>query len=125
LALDNSGNPHITWDDNSSGNYEIYYAYWAGCHCSAGDSKGCISGVVTRADTGKLLARKTVILRGEIQGGSKVKRKIRTDDSGCYSFTNLEDGTYKIKVKKCKGGGARTMDINSGGKVNDVDFQCK
>jgi len=28
LYLDSSGNPHIAWRDNTSGNYEIYYLKW-------------------------------------------------------------------------------------------------
>jgi len=28
LGLDSSGNPHIAWSDNTSGNYDIYYLHW-------------------------------------------------------------------------------------------------
>lgn len=30
MVLDNSGNPHIVWSDNSSGNFEIYMRYFNG-----------------------------------------------------------------------------------------------
>ena len=51
--------------------------------------------------------------------------KVATDDNGCYRFTDLEDGTYKIKVRKCKGGSTITVIISGGNKVNDRNFQCK
>ena len=30
LALDSSGNPHIAWADDTTGNFRIYYLYWNG-----------------------------------------------------------------------------------------------
>ncbi len=32
LALDQAGNPHLAWDDNTPGDTEIYYVKWEGAH---------------------------------------------------------------------------------------------
>ncbi len=77
---------------------------------------GCISGRVTDS-AGQTLSGKTVILRG-------ISETV-TDDNGCYCFTNLEDGRYRVKVRRCRDGGRQTKVITDGGKVNDVNFECK
>jgi len=40
LYLDTSGNPHIAWYDDSSGNYEIYYFKWNGSAWVDADGTG-------------------------------------------------------------------------------------
>lgn len=50
-----------------------------------------------------------------------------TTGNGCYSFTGLEDGTYKVKVRRREGGGrqSRIMQITNEENRNDVNFKCK
>ncbi len=54
--------------------------------------------------------------------GSSLKKKTRTNSSGHYQLTNLEDGTWKLKVK-AKGykEGKATVEI-SGGGVYEQNF---
>jgi len=40
LSVDNSGNPHITWEDNSSGIDDIYYLKWNGAAWVDADGSG-------------------------------------------------------------------------------------
>ncbi len=40
LCLDTAGNPHIAWDDDTSGNYEIYYLKWNGSAWVDADGSG-------------------------------------------------------------------------------------
>ena len=40
LCLDSSGKPHIAWEDNNSGNYDIYYLKWNGTAWVDGDGSG-------------------------------------------------------------------------------------
>ncbi len=85
---------------------------------------GCISGRVTNR-VNQPLAGKIVKLKRTFPRRPPVSVNLPTDNDGCYRFSNLEDGTYKVKVKKCKGGGTQTKVITGGGKVNDTDFECK
>jgi hypothetical protein len=94
------------------------------CQCPA-DSTGCISGQVTKKNTGEPLAGKTVKLKRRSPRRPRVKELAVTDSNGCYSFTDLEEGTYKIKVKRCRGGGKKFIEVTDGGKVEDVSFQCR
>ncbi|HHT9127039.1 MAG TPA: hypothetical protein ACFYD6_14670 [Candidatus Brocadiia bacterium] len=55
----------------------------------------------------------------------KIKINVITGNDGCYRFTNLEDGTYSIKVKGCKGGGKKIVNVTGGSKEDDNNFQCK
>lgn len=49
-----------------------------------------------------------------------------TTGNGYYSFTGLEDGTYKIKAARCKDGGRRRIvRITSSREINNVNFECK
>jgi len=40
LYLDNRGSPHIAWDDDTSGNFEIYYLKWNGTEWVDADGSG-------------------------------------------------------------------------------------
>lgn len=78
-----------------------------------------------KKNPGELLAGKTVQLKRVSPRRPRIKKEIVTDSDGYYRFTGLEDGTYKINVTKCKGGGYKIVVINGGTKVNDTDFECK
>lgn len=93
------------------------------CQCPADSTPptGCISGRVTDA-SGNLLAGKTVKLKKKGRRGASTTT---TDGNGCYWFPDLDDGKYKVKAKRCKGGGRETAVITGGGKVNDVNFACR
>lgn len=94
------------------------------CWCPADSSGGCVSGQVTDSE-GEPLVGKTVRFKGRLfPGGPRFDIKTRTDDNGCYKFT-LPEGIGKIWVKKCRGGGRKEVSVPFGGKVNDVNFECK
>lgn len=97
------------------------------CDCPEGDCmNGCISGQVTDKNTGLPLAGKLVRLDRVSSNEPGIKRAYAvTGDSGCYSFTNLNDGTYLINVERCKKGGKSTVVMSGGVAVNDIDFECK
>lgn len=116
---------HWSNDSGLGGIGGINYAYWNPCQCPVESPGGCVAGQVTEVDTEEPLAEKTVILERLFPKRPRVSEKVVTDDDGCYHFTGLEDGVYKIKVKKCKGGGRKTVIIAGGDKVNNVDFECK
>jgi len=40
VCLDSSGNPNLVWEDNSSGNYDIYYLKWNGTEWVDADGSG-------------------------------------------------------------------------------------
>ena len=122
LAFDADGRPAIAYSD--LGNYDLKFARFVPCQCDAGSPMGCISGTVTKVGTGKPLAGKTVTLR-RMSPKPKITLNATTGSDGCYSFTDLVNGTYKIKVSSCKGGGSKTRVITGGGKVNDINFQCR
>jgi hypothetical protein len=92
----------------------------ADCQCPTDGDEGCISGIVT--GTSK---RKTVKLKRIVPRRPRVIMQVETDSNGCYVFTNLEPGKYKIKARGCRGGGKRIVDIAEGEKLNDVNFACK
>lgn len=56
---------------------------------------GTIYGVVADTDTGQPIEGAEV--KGKCKGVGK--RKTRTDDSGCYELTGLEDGEWKVEMK--------------------------
>ena len=97
------------------------------CPCPESDCiKGCISGQVTKENTGLPLAGKLVRLDRVSPNGPGVKKAYAvTGDSGCYRFTYLEDGTYKLKVRKCKKGGKKTVEIIDRAAENNINFECK
>lgn len=96
------------------------------CRCPD-DSRhavGCISGRVTNL-AGQPLAGKTVILR-RTSPRPRISKRTVTNSNGCYHFTDLEDGTYKIKVRGCRNVPPHIVVIAGGhGKVNDVNFGCR
>lgn len=122
LAFDAGGKPAIAYGD--WGNYDLKFARFVPCQCDADSPMGCISGTVTKVGTGKPLAGKTVTLR-RMSPKPRITLNATTGSDGCYSFTDLINGTYKIKVSSCKGGGSKTKKITGGGKVNNVNFQCR
>ncbi|MBI4007532.1 MAG: carboxypeptidase regulatory-like domain-containing protein [Planctomycetes bacterium] len=75
--------------------------------------------------TGNPLAKKTVRLKRISPKKPYAAMNVVTGNDGCYRFTNLKNGTYEIKVNSCNGGGTKTVDVTAGGKVNDVNFQCR
>lgn len=94
------------------------------CRCSTVEAGGCISGTVSDAATGESLAGKTVTLRRVSPRKPRVVERVLTDADGCYLASNLEDGVYKIRVRRCKEGGVEVKVVANGGKINNVDFQC-
>lgn len=94
------------------------------CRCDTNEAGGCISGTVRDAATGEPLAGKTVTLRRVSPRRPRVVERVLTDADGCYLASNLEDGVYKIRVRRCKGGGVEVRVIANGGKINEVNFQC-
>ena len=56
-----------------------------------------LSGRVVAADTGAIVKRATVSLRGQDRRG---RRAVQTDDAGRYLFTGLAPGRYTITVSK-------------------------
>ena len=71
------------------------------------------------------LAGKTVKLRRISPKKPAVTMGVVTGSDGCYRFTNLKNGTYKINVSRCNGGGVKTIVIAGGGRANGEDFQCE
>ncbi|MBI2560019.1 MAG: hypothetical protein HYW14_02670 [Planctomycetes bacterium] len=123
LAFDDAtGNPTISYYNET--NVDLKFTRFVPCQCDTGSPMGCISGNVTKVGTGELLAGKIVKLKRTSPKKPKVNRTAITDSSGCYNFTDLGDGTYKVEVKKCKVGGEKFKSINNGAKENDVDFVC-
>lgn len=94
------------------------------CRCPA-DLLVCISGKVMKKNTGELLRGKTVILRRIFPKRPMVITKVRTDSIGCYFFTDLEDGIYRMRIARCKGGRAKIVNIAGGRVINNVDFECR
>lgn len=86
---------------------------------------GCISGTVTEFGTGEKLAGKKVILVR--RGLPRAKWKTQTDNNGCYNFTDLVDGKYKVKLKRRECGRVREkVTFESGNRVhNNVNLECK
>ena len=79
------------------------------------------SGRVTNLG-GQPLEGKKVILR---KINTLVKWNTLTDTDGCYRFTDLEDGAYKVKLNRRQCGRVRSnVDITGGAKVNDVNLTC-
>lgn len=97
------------------------------CDCPIdGCLKGCISGLVEDADTGQPLAGKLVRLkRISPKGAGMTLMNVVTNTGGCYSFSNLDDGTYRITVKGCKGGAKKVVVISGGSKEEGKNFQCE
>lgn len=94
------------------------------CQCLPSSLEGCVSGRVTNS-AGEPLAGKTVIFRGRVvPGGPRIRMNTRTNDDGCYQF-NLSEGTGIVKVRRCIGGGSKSVSVPVGGKVNDVNFVCR
>ncbi len=71
------------------------------------------------------LAGKTVKLKRTSPRKPRIKKTTLTDSNGCYLFTDLEDGTYRISVKRLRCGGRQIVEISGGSKVNDVNFRCR
>lgn len=96
------------------------------CECPPGSPKGCISGTVTDS-TGAPIEGKTVILilKPFNLYIEEIRRKAVTDSIGCYIFSDLEKGRYRVRVKgRCRPA-RQIVKIISGAKKNDVDFQCR
>lgn len=72
------------------------------CQCPADSSLGCIFGTMYYVPNGLAVPGVTVKLK-RLFPRPKVEMEVATDDDGCYRFTDLEEGIYKIKVKDCKG----------------------
>ena len=92
----------------------------AGCQCPADSSLSCISGTVTDSRGNPIVGAK-VRLRG-------TKRMVtQTNDKGCYIFTDLPYGEYKVRARDCGGDGRRIRGIIIDGvsKVNNQDLQCE
>ena len=71
------------------------------------------------------LEGKKVILTRTSPSTPKVKKTAKTDANGCYHFSNLRNGTYKVRVMSCTGGGVQTKKVKGGSKENDVNFTCQ
>lgn len=123
-------------DNNDTGTYYFSAGSEIGsdivaCQCPEDGRRGCISGTVTRIDTGEPVAGKTVILKRIFPERPSVRTRVIADSNGCYQFADLEDGVYKIKVRRRRDcivgrGERRKIVIIAGGmKVNDVDFECR
>ncbi len=93
------------------------------CPCDPESYAGCLSGRVTNR-RGKPLKRMTVILEGGHIGGRPIRRRTRTDKDGCYYFYGL-DGSYKVRVEDCRGGGKKNVSVPLRWKANDVNFKCR
>jgi hypothetical protein len=133
VGVDNSlafnpltGEPAISY---YSGNYNNDLKYATSfrpdkvCKCPKGGLKGCISGRVTNRK-GLTLLGKTVVAKRIFPTEPRVKKRVVTDEDGCYTFRKLEDGTYKIRVKDCKAR-RKIVVIEGGTKVNRKNFRCK
>lgn len=88
------------------------------CQCPEG-SWGCIKGEVING------AGKTVVFKRIFPRRPRVKKTTKVDDNECYRITNLPDGPYTVKVKRCRGVGIKIVDIIDGEAGEDVDFQCR
>ena len=53
IALDLSNRPHVTWEDNSSGIYQIYYKYWNGSSWVENNNSASGSGISNGSSTSK------------------------------------------------------------------------
>lgn len=93
--------------------------------CPADSPLGCISGIVIRGPSGEPSPLPMLVELERIRPRPKVKMWATTDSSGCYSFTNLEDGKYKITLMGCESRGSRRkrmVVITGGGKINNKDI---
>lgn len=91
--------------------------------CSCEGATGCISGRVIKR-TGSSIPGKTVIFKRK----GFPKQTTDTNTYGCYFSPTLENGTYTVKVKGCRGTGAGTRTVvisDTNRTVDGVDFQCK
>lgn len=93
------------------------------CRCP-NSASGCISGTVANS-AGEPIAGKTVVLKKRGPFGWKKIKTAVTERDGCYRFTDLKDGRYRVRVRDCEGGGGKIVVINSGAKVGDVNFECQ
>lgn len=128
-GIDDDGDGLVDCDDPDCSDHR-------GC-CRCADDRehptGCIAGGVTEIGTGfESVAGKRMILRRVFPKRPVVRMNVVTDDNGCYNFTDLEDGVYKIRTtriraRKCKGEYRKVaiVVIAGGGKVNDVNFWCR
>ncbi len=92
--------------------------------CSCEGATGCISGRVTKKRTGSPIQGKTVLFKKR----GVPAQMTTTNTNGCYFSPTLENGTYTVKVKGCKGAGARKSPVvisDTNKTVDDFDFQCK
>lgn len=117
---------------NGGNNFTIDDLTYDVCQCPDG-LKGCISGTVTETGTGTPIAGMLVLLREVYPNHPSWKRgkvrKATTDSNGCYIFDNLQYGRYNVfMVGQCMAIGGfshQFVEIRRGGKVNDVNFECK
>ncbi len=94
-----------------------------GCQSDTTVPTGCISGkAVDIADMP--LVGTMVVLNRTIPSKPKVKKTVKTDSNGCYHFSDLKDGVYKVKLKTCKKGGTKKVMLNKGKQINDINFTC-
>lgn len=103
----------------------MYVATPAVCKCSTDSPKGCISGYVTTSPMGWPMANMTVILERKFNNTWVKIGEINTRIDGCYIFSDLEDGRYRVTIENCRGGGAKIKEVIGGGKVNNVNFSCR
>ncbi|HLG29165.1 MAG TPA: M12 family metallo-peptidase [Candidatus Brocadiales bacterium] len=98
------------------------------CECLCPDDSllGCISGKVTNELTGSPLRKKVILKRIFPESIVRIGR-VETGDNGCYLFSDLVDGKYKVKVRDCSplSSSRQIVEIIGGAKLNDVNFQCQ
>lgn len=111
--------------EDAGGTMHGFVATPAVCKCSTNSKMGCISGTVWVVPLDRPSVNSTVILTRKKPKPMIIIGETRTLSNGCYLFTDLEDGIYKVTVVNCKGGGVKTIKIDKGGKVNDVNFSCR
>ena len=87
LYLDSSGNPHIAWDDSTSGNEEVYYLKWNGTEWVDADGSG----------QGEINISNTI--------GGSYQPFLRLDDSGKphIAWKDYTPGNFDIYYLKWSG----------------------
>lgn len=74
--------------------------------CLADSPLGCITGTVRKGPSGATFEAGVRLVR--IHPRPRVEMRVTSDpNNGCYSFTNLEDGKYEIKLMGCESRSSR------------------
>jgi len=98
LFLDSSGNPHIAWEDNSPGKYDIYYLRWNGTAWADADGSG------------------QELINISNNGGSSHYSSLCTDGSGNAQIAWHDDTSGNDEIYYLKWNGTVWVDADGSGQ---------